>query len=89
MDGSTKQAPTSPSSTRALAALVSVCAKPAVRMPRHCSVANASVTAMATGTVLPSSAGTSTPAYSPMSTDTAATLPQVAAQSIHPTRNPA
>ena len=41
--GRTKQAPMSASSTRALAALVSVCAKPAVRMPRHCSVANPSV----------------------------------------------
>ena len=47
------------------------------------------VTAIATGTVFPASPGTSAPTYSASTTATAAALPQVAAQSFHPTRKPA
>ena len=68
---------------------MSVCAAPATRTPRHCSAANPIVTAIATGTVFPASPGTSAPTYSASTTATAAALPQVAAQSFHPTKKPA
>jgi hypothetical protein len=72
----------------ALSRLVSSCDRPPQRTPRHCRSAKPTVTAAATSRERPESDGASTPAYSPITSATAAAVPHVESQSLHPTTKP-
>jgi hypothetical protein len=72
----------------ALIRLVACWAASPIRIPRHWSSANATTTPAAVRDSWPARGATRGPEYSPRTMATAATLPQVASQSVQPTTNP-
>src|SRR5436309_1857427 len=83
-----KQAAMSAAKASVLSKLVNSCERLPQRTPRHCKTAKATATEDATNNSRPASAGKSTLAYSPMTSATAATVPHVESQSLHPTTKP-
>ena len=57
-------------------------------MPRHCTAAKTTVTAVAIAAARPVSDGTSATENSPTTSETAAVVPQVEIQSLQPTMKP-
>src|SRR5688572_16197022 len=81
-----KKAAVSATKARVLTRLVKVCARLPQRTPTHCRSANVTTDADATARASePASAGTTTPAYSPTTSATAASVPHVESQSLQPT----
>jgi hypothetical protein len=57
-------------------------------MPRHCAIAKMRTTAVAIAAALAPDRGNSATENSPMTIDTAAAVPAVEIQSLHPTMKP-
>src|SRR5256714_9155785 len=83
-----KQAAMSAAKASVFRRLVSSCERLPQRTPRHCKTAKATATEDATVNSRPASEGVRTLAYSPMTSETAATVPHVESQSLHPTTKP-
>src|SRR5947209_15050375 len=83
-----KQAAMSAAKASVFSKLVNSCERLPQRTPRHCKTAKATATDDATNNSRPASAGKRTLAYSPMTSETAATVPHVESQSLQPTTKP-
>src|SRR5208282_2453365 len=71
-----------------IAAVISCVLRPQ-RIPRHCKMPKPTMTVTAIVFTLPASMGKRSPLYSAITIPTAAAVPHVESQSLHPTMNPA
>src|SRR5688572_5655501 len=83
----TMHAPISANSASAFSVVVISWARAPVRTPRHRRIVNAAMTADAVTAAGGAERGASAASASPSTMDTAATLPDVEIQSLHPTTN--
>src|SRR5580698_1984666 len=84
-----KHAATSTTKAAALRVEVTSCVPLPQRIPRHCSKKNPQMMPTASQDSRPVSAGIKYWLYSAMTIETAAAVPQVESQSLHPTMKPA
>src|SRR5271156_1900129 len=68
---------------------VSICAPLPQRIPRHCKMPNPTMTETAISFTCPAKTGKRSPLYSAITMPTAAAVPHVESQSLHPTMKPA
>src|ERR1700722_7753030 len=86
---SAKQAATSTKKEAVLIAEVTSCVPLPQRIPRHCKKKNAQIMPTAVFGSCPARAGKKSRLYSAMTMETAAAVPHVESQSLHPTMKPA
>src|SRR5579863_2023718 len=86
---SAKQATSKIKNAIVLSTAVKICAPLPQRIPRHCKTPNPRMTLTAIALTWPDSMGTRSPLYSAITMPTAAAVPQVESQSLHPTMKPA
>src|SRR5579859_7693629 len=86
---STKQATSKIKNAIVFVAAVRICAPLPQRIPRHCKTPNPTMIHTAIIFTCPASTGKRSPLYSAITIPTAAAVPQVESQSLHPTMNPA
>src|SRR5579862_916759 len=86
---SAKQATSKIKNATVFITAVRICAPLPQRIPRHCKMPKPTMTPTAIAFTCPASAGTRSPLYSAITIPTAAAVPQVESQSLHPTMNPA
>src|ERR1700676_2726363 len=86
---SAKQAATSTKKEAVLIAEVTSCVPLPQRIPRHCKKKNTQMMATAITSSCPARAGKKSRLYSAMTMETAAAVPHVESQSLHPTIKPA
>src|SRR5579859_189518 len=85
----TKQATSKIKNAIVFVAAVRICAPLPQRIPRHCKTPNPTMIDTAIIFTCPASIGKRSPLYSAITIPTAAAVPQVESQSLHPTMNPA
>src|SRR5258705_12933097 len=84
-----KHAATTITKAKVLIPAVSSCVPLPHLMPRHCKMKKPTITTTAIVFTWPASGAISSPLYSPITMATAAAVPQVESQSLHPTIKPA